>query len=169
MTAARWFRHLLTPHWRTRIAFSKRTLAAIEAAIARAERNHAGQIRFAVETALPSAHLWRRVSSRERALEAFSSLRVWDTERNNGVLIYVLWAERTVEIVADRGFVERVRPSEWEAVCRLMEGYFREGRFRDGAIAGIDAVGALLSRHYPSTDGSGGRSSDELPNQPALL
>jgi uncharacterized membrane protein len=169
MTVARWIRPLLTPPWRIRLAFSQRTLAAIEAAIARVERNHAGHIRFAVETAVPSAYRWRRASSRARALEAFSSLRVWDTERNNGVLIYVLWAERRLEIVADRGFGQRVRPSEWEAVCRLIEGYFREGRFRDGAIAGIDAVGALLSRHYPSAEASAGRTATERPGQPALL
>ena len=169
MTVVSSLRHLLTPQWRTRIAFSRRTLAAIEAAIERAGRNHAGQIRCAVETALPAARLWRRVSPRERALEVFSSLRVWDTERNNGVLIYVLWAARSVEIVADRGFAERVRPSEWEAVCRLITGYFGEGRFREGAIAGIEAVGGLLSSHYPSTAASAGVAENPPTGQQILL
>lgn len=168
-TVVGWVRHLLTPHWWTRIPFSTRTLAAIEAAIGRAERDHAGQIRFAVETTLPIAYLWHRVSSRQRAREVFSSLRAWDTERNNGVLIYVLWAARSVEIVADRGFADRVRPSEWEAVCRLITGYFREGRVRDGAIAGIEAVGVLLARHHPSAAPSEGAAGHASPGQPRLL
>ncbi len=165
----RWVRHLLTPPWWIRIVFSTRTRAAIEAAIGRAGRDHAGEIRFAVETTLPIASLWRRVSSRQRAMEVFSSLRVWDTERNNGVLIYVLWAARSVEIVADRGFAERVRPAEWAAVCRLITGYFREGRVRDGAIAGIEAVGVLLARQHPSAAASAGVAGSASLDRSGLL
>ena len=85
-----------------------------------------------------------------RALEAFARLRVWDTELSNGVLIYVLMADRDVEIVADRGAAARISPIEWEGACRLMESHFREGRFREGALAGVEAVGGLLEREFPS-------------------
>lgn len=166
MRFVRALRHALAPHWRTRLLFPRRSLDAIEAAIAKAESSHAGQIRFAVETALGPLHLWHDASPRARAIEVYSALRVWDTERNNGVLIYVLVADRDVEIVADRGLRERVRDSEWEAICRLMESHFREGRYREGAVAGVEAVGALLSRHYPR--GGGGREN-ELPDRPTLL
>ena len=97
----------------------------------------------------------------------FSDLRVWDTEHNNGVLIYVLIADRSVEIVADRGL--SVRGPEWEAVCRMMEEHFRAGRFRAGSIAGIDAVGGLLARHFPAAIPNQGAPRNELPDQPTLL
>jgi uncharacterized membrane protein len=105
-------------------------------------------------------------------VEVFAALHVWDTEHNNGVLIYVQLADRVVEIVADRGITGRVQPAEWEAVCRLMEEHFRSGRFRDGAVAGVEAVGMLLSRHYPApADGTdaGSDAGNELPDRPALL
>lgn len=169
MNPGRLLRHAVATHWRTRMLFPKATLDAIEAAVAQAERSHQGQIRFAIETALTPLHVLNGVSARERALEVFSNLRVWDTERNNGVLVYVQLADRRVEIVTDRGFQGRVDPAEWEAVCRLMEGHFRAGRFQSGSVAGVEAVGALLSRHFPS-QGPGEASADnELPDRPAML
>jgi uncharacterized membrane protein len=98
----------------------------------------------------------------------FSQLRVWDTEANNGVLIYVQLADRNVEIVADRGFQGRVSSAEWEAVCRLMEEHFRAGRFQIGSIAGVDAIGDLLARHFPQ-DLANAQSRNQLPDRPALL
>jgi uncharacterized membrane protein len=154
-------------HWRTRLRFPRATLDAIEAAIVRAERTHAGQIRFAIETALTPLQILNDVAARTRAIELFASLGVWDTELNNGVLIYVLLADRGVEIVADRGLAARVGAAEWQGVCRLMEEHFRAGRFHQGAIAGVDAVGALLSRHFPA--GLGQSSVNELPDRPTLL
>jgi uncharacterized membrane protein len=132
--------------------FPKSTLDAIEQAVTRAERTHAGEIRFAIETSLAPLHVINDVSARERALEVFAHLKVWDTEHNNGVLIYVQLADHAVEIVADRGLRKRIAQSDWEAVCRLMEEHFRRGRYRAGAIAGVDAVGTLLARHYPAAD-----------------
>ena len=115
-----------------------------------------GEIRFAIETSLAPLHVSRTISApRARALEVFAHLRVWDTEHNNGVLIYVQLADRDVEIVADRGFEGRVSPAEWEAVCRLMEEHFRAGRFKAGSIAGVDAIGDLLARHFPGATRSG--------------
>ena len=149
--------------------FPKSTLDAIEAAVGRAERTHAGEIRFAIETSLAPLHVLNEVSARTRALEVFARLRVWDTAHNNGVLIYVQLADRDVEIVVDRGFEGQVSPAEWEAVCRLMEEHFRAGRFQAGSIAGVDAVGTLLARHFPPTPGGSVAAYNQLPDRPTLL
>jgi uncharacterized membrane protein len=149
--------------------FPSSTLDAIEQAIAAVERTHAGEIRFAIETALTPQHILNGVAPRARALEVFGLLGVWDTEHNNGVLIYVQRADRSVEIVADRGFKGRVSPAEWEAVCRLMEDHFRAGRFKDGSIAGVDAIGNLLARHFPVGSKPPEQSANQLPDRPILL
>lgn len=156
-------RHLLPPPWLLRRrAFDARTLQALEAAIADAERGHRGEIRFAVEATLGPRALLRGQPARERALEVFSELRVWDTAEDNGVLIYVLLADHDVEIVADRGVAARVDTAEWAAICRDMEACFKAGRYADGAGAGIRRVGTLLARHYPGAD----RAGNELPDRP---
>jgi hypothetical protein len=165
MQPGRILRHLLCSARRTRWYFNAAVLAEIEAAIGAAEAQHAGEIRFAIETALPWAALWRRLSARERALEVFARLRVWDTQANNGVLIYVLRADRAVEIIADRGISERVSPAEWEAVCREVESHFRAGRYEAGSGAAVAGVARLLAQHFPAARSSG----NELPNQPILL
>ena len=118
-----------------------------------------------VETALDLPELWHDLPPRRRALQLFGLLGVWDTEHNNGVLLYVLMADRVVEIVADRGIAARIAPTEWQAVCRQMEHHYRERRFREGSIAGVEGVGALLGRHFPR----GRHGGNELPNQPVLL
>jgi uncharacterized membrane protein len=169
MQFGRLLRHAAGTHWRTRMLFPKTTLDAIERAINGAEQLHAGEIRFAIETALTPAHVLNGVSPRARALDVFAHLRVWDTEHNNGVLIYVQLADRDVEIVADRGFSGRVSPAEWEAVCRLMEEHFRAGRFEAGSIAGVEAIGTLLTRHFPPGQGAASRSHNQLPDRPTLL
>jgi uncharacterized membrane protein len=98
-------------------------------------------------------------------MQVFGQLGVWDTAANNGVLIYLLLADHVVEIVADRGIAARIAQSEWDGVCREMERHYREKRFGEGSVAGVRAVGRLLSRHFP-----GRRAGpDELPNQPVLL
>ncbi len=169
MQIGRLIRHAAATSWRTRMMFPSATLDAIEQAIARAERTHAGEIRFAIETALTPLHILNNAAPRARALEVFSHLRVWDTELNNGVLIYVQLADRAVEIVADRGFEGRVSAAEWEAVCRLMEEHFRAGRFEAGSLAGVDAIGNLLTRHFPPSLKAPSQSRNELPDRPSLL
>jgi len=165
MRLGRTLRHLLLPAWATRRRFTPQVLAEIEAAIAELEGAHAGEICFAIETALDLARLWRDAAPRECALDAFAQLRVWDTARNNGVLIYVLFADHDVEIVADRGVAERVSPAEWEVVSREMEAHFRGGRFAEGAVAGVRGVGRLLAAHFPHEGGD----RNELPDRPSLL
>ena len=161
----RFARHLATDHHAVRRAFPPKSLARIEAAISAGERNHAGQVRFVVEAALPLALVLSRQTPRERALDTFGRLRIWDTEGNSGVLVYLLLADRRVEIVADRGIDREVGEAEWRSICRTMESAFREGRFDDGVVAGIDAVSALLARHFPRT----GAAINELPDKPIVL
>jgi uncharacterized membrane protein len=169
MQIGRLIRHAAATHWRTRMLFSSATLDAIEQAVGRVEKAHSGEIRFAVETALTPLHIINGAAPRARAQEVFAHLHVWDTEHNNGVLIYVQLADRAVEIVADRGFEGRVSPAEWQAVCRLMEEHFRAGRFKDGSIAGIDAIGDLLARHFPPGPGQAAQLRNQLPDRPTLL
>ena len=169
MRLARLARHVAATHWRTRLMFPARTLDAIEAAIGRAERDHAGEIRFVIETALTPVHILADLTPRARALEVFAQLRVWDTEANNGVLIYVQIADRSVEIVADRGVARRVDQAEWDVVCRMMELHFRAGRFEAASIAGVEAVAALLARHFPAAVSPASPTGNQLPDRPTLL
>jgi uncharacterized membrane protein len=157
-------------HWTTgdfavRRAFPDAAMARIEAAIREGESRHSGEVMFAVEASLPTRALWSADSARARAVEAFGFLGGWDTEANNGVLIYLLLADRTVEIVADRGAARLVARADWESVCREMEASFRSGRFADGVVAGIERVHALLAAHFPPRRGD----VDELSNRPVVI
>jgi uncharacterized membrane protein len=165
MSVARSLRHLFATRAGTRRRFTDAVDATIESAIRSAETRTSGEIRFVIETALDLPELWAGITPRERALQVFSHLRVWDTELRNGVLIYVLAADRDVEIVADRAAATRISPIEWESACKLIEDHFRAGRFQEGAVTGVQAVGGLLEREFPSRSGD----RDELPNQPTLL
>lgn len=152
MKLLRALRHLSATGWSLRSTFSTAALERIEQTVAETERGHGGEVRFAVEGALSPAALWRDMSPRERALEVFAQSGVWDTEANNGVLIYVLWADRDVEIVADRGFNGKVSPEEWADVCHRMETLFASRQSQQAVIEGIRAVGALIAKHYPAAD-----------------
>jgi len=158
-------RHLLEPRWRLRRIFPPRTLARIEQAIKSGEATHSGQVRFVVEAALDGAPLFRNQSARERALDIFSQLRIWDTAHNSGVLIYLLLADRDVEIVADRGINARVGAAGWEKICREMETDFRAGNFERGVIKGVEAVSRELAMHFPRTGGG----TNELPDAPVVM
>ena len=165
MSVGRLARHLFATRWRTRRRFPPAALEAIEVAIRGAESRHGGEIRFAVETGLDIPELWHGLVPRRRAAQVFGQLGVWDTAQNNGVLIYVLMADRVVEIVADRGIAPLVQQTEWDEICREMERQFRDGRFMEGSVAAVHSVGRLLARHFPAAR----HDADELPNQPVLL
>ena len=169
MRFQRFLKHSLASHFRTRFKFPAATLDAIEQAITRTEAAHGGEIRFAIETALAPLHILNDLSPRSRALDVFAHLRVWDTAANNGVLIYVQLADRRVEIVADRGFADRVNPGDWEAVCRLMQEHYRAGRFEAGSIAGVEAVGNLIAQHFAARPDNTPRLHNQLPDRPTLL
>jgi uncharacterized membrane protein len=158
-------RHLLEHHWRVRRAFPPPVLARIEAAIKTGETTHSGQVRFVVEGALDGLPLFRDQPPRQRALDIFSHLRIWDTAHNNGVLIYLLLADRDVEIVADRGIDTKVGAAGWEDICREMEAEFRTSRFEAGVIKGIGAVSRELAKHFPPQS----PQPNELPDKPVVL
>lgn len=163
MSLQRALRHLTSTGFGLRRAFDESGLHAVERAIESAERTHGGEIRFAVEANLNALELMRGVTPRQRALEAFAQLGVWDTDANNGVLIYVLWADRDVEIVADRGFNGRVSSAQWAQICDRMDELFLGERPIDAAIHGIEAVSAVIAQHFPLVD------RNELPNRPVIL
>ena len=165
MNLRRLTKHLLSSHWRVRRAFPPASLEAIGAAIQAAEQGHDGEIRFAVEGALDPWALLRGQTPRERAIEVFANLHVWDTHHNNGILIYVLLADRAVEIVADRGIHADEAPATWEAICKQIEAACGRGDYEAGARAGIEAVANVLRRHFPRPDLHG----NELPDEPVLL
>jgi uncharacterized membrane protein len=165
MNLKRMARHLVMTHWRVHRAFPDPALAAIDRAIKASEATHVGEIRFAVEGALDSMSLFRGQTPRERAIDMFSQLRIWDTERNNGVLIYLLLADRAVEIVVDRGIHAKVDPQEWEKICRDMESAFRQADYEGGVLRGIRALAEHLVKHFPHA----GDDRNELPDKPVVL
>lgn len=153
------------PPWAWRLAFPQATLDTIEAAVRISETRHSGEIRFAIENSLAPGRVWRGVSGRERAIEVFANLHVWDTEHNSGVLIYLLLADHDIEIVADRGIAARVAPEVWEQVAQTMEAAFSNGRFEQGALAGIARISDVLTEHFPPT----GHNPNELANRPVIV
>jgi uncharacterized membrane protein YgcG len=150
----RFLRHVTATRSASKRKFSVPVLDAIETAVRESEAQHGGEIRFAVEASLPPSAILAGISPRERALQVFAQLHVWDTHANNGVLIYVLMADRQVEIVADRGFNGLVAPAEWEQICQVMEQSFARGDYRGAASMGIGRVGDLMRRHFPAVDGN---------------
>ena len=161
----RWFLHTFMPPWRWRLAFSAAVLKDIEMAVRQSERQHRGELRFAIENALAPAWVWRGMSARQRATDVFSNLRVWDTEENSGVLIYLLLADKEVHIVADRGIARRVPQAEWDAVAQAMQNAFRQGDFRSGSIEGIERITRMLAMHFPP----GVDNPNELSNKPVII
>ena len=141
-------------------------LARLVQRVAASEGRHSGEIRICVEASLPSSYVWRDATARERAVAMFGKLRVWDTEHNNGVLVYLLLAERAIEIVADRGLDARVPPAYWATMVARMGSALREGRFEDGLNQTLGEVSALLVQHFPLQPGQA--NPNELPDEPVL-
>jgi uncharacterized membrane protein len=158
-------RHLLEHRWRVRRIFTPAVLDHIEQAIKAGEALHSGQVRFVVEGALDGAPLFHDQPARERALDIFSHLRIWDTAHNNGVLIYLLLADRKVEIVADRGIDAKVGAEGWQKICHDMESDFKAAKFESGVIKGIAAASRELSKYYPAQ----GPGRNELPDKPVVM
>lgn len=165
MSIRRIARHLVHHQWRVKQVFPPAVIDRIEQAIKFGETTHSGQVRFVVEGALDGGPLFRNQPARGRAVDVFSNLRIWDTEHNNGVLIYLLLADRDVEIIADRGIDAKVGSEGWEKICRDMETEFRSGRFEPGVIKGIEAVSRELAKHFPPH----GAQRNELPDRPVVM
>ena len=158
-------RHLFATQIQLRRAFPRNSLTAIQKVITASEATHAGEIRFVVEGSLEGIPLFKGKTARERAIDVFSHLRVWDTEHNNGLLIYLLLADRAVEIVADRGIHAKVASPEWEKICRRMEVAFKQSNYEGGVIEGVRSVAQHLVENFPSD----GRSRNELSDRPVML
>ena len=157
--------HLITPHWWAHRVFPQAALKRIESEIRRSETAHRGELRVAIEAGIDLVPLLRGITPRQRALDAFSRLRVWDTEENSGVLIYLQLVDRDIEIVADRGINAKVEAERWDAICRRMERAFGERRFEEGVLEGIGDITALLAKHFPARR----ENPDELPDRPVVL
>jgi uncharacterized membrane protein len=163
---ARWARHLWIGSLQVRGAFPVDAIRRIEQAIADGERRHRAELRFAIESSLDAGRLWRSQTPKARAIEVFSDFRVWDTEEDNGVLVYLLWADRAVEIVADRGAVRRIDPAVWADACARLASACRDGRQLDGAVETIDALSDALALAFPA---DGRVNPNELPDSPLIL
>ncbi len=161
----RYWKNLTTTRFSLHRAFPPAVLNVIEEAIRDSENRHGGEIQFAIECAMEVGDLLRGRSARTQAIRAFADLGVWDTEKNNGVLVYVLLAEHGIEIVADRGYRDRVAEAEWRGICVDMQNAFAAGEFRAGALAAIDAVTTIIAAEFPR-DAS---DVNERPNRPVIL
>ncbi|HVZ46800.1 MAG TPA: TPM domain-containing protein [Ramlibacter sp.] len=150
----------------TRRAVPPEMVRRLAQRVAASELKHTGEIRIYVEAGLPLSYLWRDAPPRERAVTMFGKLRVWDTEHNNGVLVYLLLAERAIEIVADRGLDAQVSEASWREIVARMSDAFRAGRFEEGLTQAIDEVTALLVQHFPAEPGAA--NVNELPDEPVL-
>ncbi len=165
MNIGRFFRHISTGRRAIRGRFSPMAMKNIEEAIKKSEKRHRGEIQFAVEAGLHGWQVRRGMSARDRAVEVFSQLRIWDTEENTGVLIYLLLADRDIEIIADRGINRAAGTAVWDKICRDMETKFRASAFEEGVVHGINEITAVLEKHFPWRAGD----SNELANKPVVL
>ena len=164
---ARLLRHRWIDEAHVRRMLSADALERLTQRVAASERRHSGEVRICIEAGLPLSYLWRGAPARERAVMLFGKLRVWDTEHNNGVLIYLLMAEHAIEIVADRGIDARVSAQDWAAMAQRMGTAFRDGRFEDGLTQALEEMSALLVKHFPLAEGEPDRN--ELPDAPVVL
>ena len=162
----RMFRHRWLDDADTRRAIPPALMDQLAARVAASERRHTGEIRIYVEAGLPMSYLWRDATPRERAISMFGKLGVWDTEQNNGVLVYLLLAEHAIEIVADRGISRHVAPAHWQQIVQRMGAAFRAGRYEEGLNDAVDAVTAELVQHFPAP--AGATNPNELPDHPVL-
>lgn len=160
----RLFQHRWLDEADTRRAIPPEMLERLKQRVAASERRHTGEVRIYVEAGLPLSYIWRDATPRERAIAMFSKLGVWDTEHNNGVLVYLLLAEHAIEIVADRGVDRFVGAQEWQRIVQHMGSAFRAGRFEDGLTQALEEVSAILVKHFPAE----GANPNELPDEPVL-
>lgn len=174
----RFFKHLVSNTWQVHQHFSSLALKNIEQAIKASETTHLGEIRFVVEAGLHPIEILYKKSPKSRALEIFARFNVWDTQHNTGVLIYLLLADRDVEIVADRGINQRVGADAWEIICHAMELQFRQGQFEAGVLQGIDDISVYLQKFYPintlknqhiDAKKNGTKKSNEISDKPIIL
>jgi uncharacterized membrane protein len=162
---SRLFKHLFATSRQTKKYFPASGLQLIEDRIAESEIGHSGQIRVVIETTLSPYAIWHQQSSRERAIEVFSLQKIWDTENNNGVLIYLLMADHAFEIIADRGVHQKVGDEFWKKVCEMMEIRLKNSDFQEGVLTGIHEIDQILRKFYPASV----ITPNELSDEPILI
>jgi len=163
MNIKRLLRHFTMTHWQMQRVFSSAILDAIAEQIKQCEATHGGEIRVAIEAELSTQALLKNQTARERAIEVFANLHVWDTAARNGVLIYLCVADRAIEIIADRGFEGKVSAQKWQEVCALLQHHCAEGNYRSAVGSAIQSVSSLIAEHFPQAD------RNELSDRPVLL
>ena len=161
----RFIKHMFSHPWQVQRHFSAQALRNIEKAISASEKTHAGEIRLVVEAGLHPYEILCKKTPKKRAIELFGRLNIWDTEHNNGVLVYLLLADRDVEIVADRGIDKLVGHDGWEEICREMEALFKKSAFEAGVLQGIARISGALKQHFPQA----GASKNEVSNKPLIM
>lgn len=162
----RFIRHFFASYWQVQQQFPPATQKAITQAIVSAEAMHAGEMRVVIEAALTPLQLLQGVTPCQRALDVFSQLRIWDTEHNNGVLIYVLLGDHAIEIIADRGIQQRVQEQNaWPPIIESLQQAFAAHQYQAGAIAAVAAVAQHLRSHFPRR----GNDQNELPDDVRML
>jgi uncharacterized membrane protein len=169
-TIRRLWRHRWLDERDTRRAIDPELVQQLTRRVRASEQRHTGEIRLCIEASLPNSYLLRSGTlsqiTRQRALTMFGKLRVWDTEHNNGVLIYLLLAERAIELVADRGLNQHVTPEQWQAMVQRMGAAFAAGDFETGLTQALEEVSAILVLHFPAAQGE--RLDNQLPDAPVL-
>jgi uncharacterized membrane protein len=162
---SRWLKHAFILPWQWRLSFPADVLLDIENAVKQSESQHSGELRFAIENSLAPGWVWHGMTARSRATQVFSDLRVWDTEENSGILIYVQLADHEVHILADRGINKRVTQTEWDAIAQVMQNEYSQGNFRQGSLQGIERITSLLAGHFPAKL----QGSNELQDKPVII
>ncbi|NLD69502.1 MAG: hypothetical protein GX644_11900 [Limnobacter sp.] len=166
---ARVWAHLVCDARSVRRSFPDPVLERIERAVGEGERRHGAQVRIAIEAGMHWLRVLRGVSPRERAIEVFSELRVWDTEANNGVLLYLLLADHAIEIVADRAAAAVLSEQRMQQACERLRAAFVEERYEQGVLEALAVLHEDLARAFPGAARTGPVDADELPNRPAIL
>ncbi len=161
-TIIRWLKHLCTPTWRVRRLFPQAVLNKMKMGIGASEQLHQGQLRFVIESSFDAAAIFAGMSPRERALDWFGALRVWDTEHNSGVLVYISVADHAIEIIADRGINRVINPNIWNGVCLMIQAKFAEKSYAEGLGVGLAAINELLVANMPRNTPLVNELSDEV-------
>ena len=163
---ARFLKHIFFGKWNIYTKFPSKSMNNIQSEIKRSEKLHRGEIRFAVEASINPMLVLKKVTARQRAIQIFSLLNIWDTEENTGVLIYLLLADHDIEIIADRGINKKVPQKEWDDICHEMEIQFKQKNFEQGVISGIQKITYLLAKNFPH---NGNNDYNELPDSPVIV
>jgi uncharacterized membrane protein len=165
-TLKRAWRHLTTTRVEGKRLFPPETLTTIQSMIAAGEATHRAEVRVIVEPSLTLNEVLSGMTSRQRASELFTLYRIWDTDENCGVLIYINLADHQVEIIADRGLTKRILPDDWQYICTTMTNGFAQDEYHDSVIAGLRQLNALLKRRFPDASST---QFDQLSDLPILL